>query len=192
MLTHLRPAVVMIALFTVVTGLLYPLAMTGVAQALLGGPANGSLLRDGAGHVMGSRLIAQGFAKPQYLHPRPSAAGNGYDPTASGGSNYGPLDPKLAQRVAGDAASLSKESPGARIPVDAVTASASGLDPDISPENARLQAPRIAVARGAAVADVQAVLDRFTSGRALLIFGEPRVNVLEANLALDAALPPRK
>ena len=124
MLTHLRPAVVMIALFTLVTGLLYPLAMTGVAQALLGGPANGSLLRDGAGRVIGSRLIAQGFARPQYLHPRISAAGAGYDPTASGGSNYGPMDPKLAQRIAGDAATLSKASPGQTLPVDAVTASA--------------------------------------------------------------------
>ena len=192
MLTHLRPAVVMIALFTLVTGLLYPLTMTGVAQALLRGPANGSLLLDGAGHVMGSTLIAQGFAKPQYLHPRPSAAGNGYDPTASGGSNYGPLDPKLAQRIAGDAATLSKAALGRTIPVDAVTASASGLDPDISPENARLQAPRIAAARYTTVPDVQTVLDRLTRGRALLIFGEPRLNVLEANLALDQALPARK
>ena len=192
MLIHLRPAIVMIALFTLLTGLLYPLAMTGFAQVLLSGPANGSLLRDGAGHVMGSALIAQGFAKPQYLHPRPSAAGNGYDPTASGGSNYGPLDPKLAQRIAGDAATLSKAAPGHRIPVDAVTASASGLDPDISPENARLQAPRIAAARNATVPEVQTVLDRFTKGRAMLIFGEPRVNVLETNLALDQAFPARK
>ena len=192
MLTHLRPAVVMIALFTLVTGLLYPLAMTGLAQALLRGPADGSLLRDSGGHVIGSKLIAQGFAKPQYLHPRPSAAGNGYDPTASGGSNYGPLDPKLAQRIKDDAATLSKDAPGVRIPVDAVTASASGLDPDISPENARLQAPRIAAARHVAVPDVQTVLDKFTKGRALLIFGEPRVNVLKANLALDQAAPLRK
>ena len=192
MLVHLRPAVVMIVLFTLLTGLLYPLALTGVSQVLFSGPANGSLLRDGGGHVMGSSLIAQGFAKPQYLHPRLSAAGNGYDPTASGGSNYGPMDPKLAQRVAGDAASLSKESPGAPIPVDAVTASASGLDPDISPENARLQAPRIAAARHAPVADVQTLLDRLAKGRTLAIFGEPRVNVLEANLALDQALPARR
>ncbi len=192
MLTHLRPAIVMIALFTLLTGLLYPLAMTGLSQVLLSGPANGSLLRDGAGHVLGSSLIAQGFARPQYLHPRISAAGNGYDPTASGGSNYGPLDPKLAQRVTGDAATLSKASPGAVIPADAVTASASGLDPDISPENARLQAPRIAAARHVAVTDVQTVLDSSIEGRALLIFGEPRVNVLEANLALDRVAPMRR
>jgi K+-transporting ATPase ATPase C chain len=192
MLVHLRPAVVMIALFTLLTGLLYPLALTGLSQVLLSGPANGSLLRDSAGHVLGSSLIAQGFAKPQYLHPRISAAGNGYDPTASGGSNYGPLDPKLAQRVAGDAAGLSKDSPGYRIPVDAVTASASGLDPDISPENARLQAPRIAAARHVTVPDVQTVIDRLTKARTLVIFGEPRVNVLEVNLALDQALPVQK
>ena len=189
MFTHLRPAVVMIALFTLVTGLLYPLAMTGLAQVLLSGPASGSLLRDSAGHVVGSSLIAQAFAKPQYLHPRPSAAGNGYDPTSSGGSNYGPLDPKLAQRVAGDAATLSKASAGAVIPADAVTTSASGLDPDISPENARLQAPRIAVARHVSVEKVQAVIDRLAQGRTLLIFGEPRINVLLVNRALDARLP---
>ena len=191
MLVHLRPAVVMIALFTLVTGLLYPLAMTGLAQVLLSGPANGSLLRDSSGHVLGSSLIAQGFAKPQYLHPRISAAGNGYDPTSTGGSNYGPLDPKLAQRIAGDAATLSKASPGAVIPADAVTASASGLDPDISPENARLQAPRIAAARHVDVAKVQAVIDGLAQGRTLAIFGEPRVNVLLVNRALDARLPTR-
>lgn len=189
MLVHLRPAIVMIALFTLLTGLLYPLAMTGLSQVLLSGPANGSLLRDSAGHVLGSGLIAQGFAKPQYLHPRISAAGNGYDPTSSGGSNYGPLDPKLAQRIAGDAATLSKASPGAVIPADAVTASASGLDPDISPENARLQAPRIAAARHASVAEVQAVIDGLVQSRTLAIFGEPRVNVLLVNRALDARLP---
>ena len=189
-MTHLRPAVVMIALLTLLTGLIYPLAMTGIAQALLSGPANGSLVRSASGQVIGSRLIAQGFAKPQYLHPRPSAAGAGYDPTASGGSNYGPMDKKLADRVAGDAATLSKAAPGAAVPADAVTASGSGLDPDISPENARMQAPRIAAARHVDVGQVQAVLDRFTRGRDLLIFGEPRVDVLDANLALDARLPP--
>ncbi len=191
MLVHLRPAVVMIALFTLVTGLLYPLAMTGVAQVLLSGPANGSLLRDSSGHVLGSSLIAQGFAKPQYLHPRISAAGNGYDPTSSGGTNYGPLDPRLAQRIAGDASTLSRASPGAVLPADAVTASASGLDPEISPENARLQAPRIAAARHVSVSDVQTVIDRFSKGRTLAIFGEPRVNVLNVNIALDAAAPSR-
>ncbi len=189
MLTHLRPAVVMIALFTLLTGLIYPLAMTGVAQALFSGPANGSLIRAADGHVLGSSLIAQGFARPEYLHPRPSAAGNGYDPTASGGSNYGPLDPKLAQRIAGDAATLGKASPGSLIPADAVTASASGLDPDISPENARLQAPRIAAARHVAVAAVLAVIDQGVRGRTWVVIGEPRVDVVVVNRALDARLP---
>ncbi len=191
MLTHLRPAVVMIALFTLLTGLAYPLAITGLSQALLSGPANGSLIHGAGGQVIGSRLIAQGFARPEYLHPRPSAAGNGYDPTSSGGSNYGPLDPKLAQRVAGDAAGLAKASPGAVIPVDAVTASASGLDPDISPENAELQISRIATARHAAPAAVQAIINGATKGRSLIVLGEPRVNVLLANRALDARLPAR-
>ncbi len=189
MFTHLRPAVVMIALFTLLTGLIYPLAMTGFAQALLSGPANGSLIHAADGHVVGSDLIAQNFVRPEYLHPRPSAAGNGYDPTASGGSNYGPLDPKLAQRVAGDAAMLGKSSPGSLIPADAVTASGSGLDPDISPENARLQAPRIAAARHVATAAVLAVIDSGVEDRALVVLGEPRVDVLTLNRALDARLP---
>ena len=192
MLSHLRPAVVMIALFTLLTGLIYPLAITGVAQAFLSAPANGSLIRGAGGRVIGSALIGQGFTRPEYLHPRPSAAGNGYDPTQSGGSNYGPLDPKLAQRIAGDAATLVKASPGAAIPADAVTASGSGLDPDISPENARLQAPRIAVARHVSTAAVQAILDDKTAGRVLLVFGEPRLDVLLVNRALDARLPVSK
>ena len=189
MLTHLRPAVVMIALFTLLTGLIYPLVMTGVAQALLSGPANGSLVRATDGHVIGSSLIAQGFARPEYLHPRPSAAGNGYDPTASGGSNYGPLDPKLAQRVAGAAAPLGKAAPRTRNPGAPVTASASGLDPDISPENARLQAPRIAAARHVSTQAVLAVIDSGVKDRSLVILGEPRVNVLALNRVLDVRLP---
>ena len=188
MFTHLRPAVVMIALFTLVTGLAYPLAMTGLAQALFPGPANGSLIHAADGHVVGSSLIAQGFSRPQYLHPRPSAAGNGYDPTASGGSNYGPLDPKLAQRVATDAAVLAKTSPGSLIPADMVTASASGLDPDISPENAQLQAPRIARARHVSTQIVQAIIESEVKERSWAIFGEPRVDVLTLNRALDARL----
>ena len=191
MLTHIRPALVMMALLTLLTGVLYPLAVTGIAQ-LLPGPAKGSLLTDVSGKVVGSALIAQGFARPEYLHPRPSAAGNGYDPTSSGGSNYGPLDPKLADRVKGDAGKLAKESPGAVIPNDAVTASGSGLDPDVSPENAALQAPRVAAARKAPLADVQAVIAGETRGRTLAILGEPRVNVLLVNRALDARFPVRR
>jgi potassium-transporting ATPase KdpC subunit len=187
-LAHLRPAVVMIAGFTLVTGVAYPLAITGVAQ-LMPGPAHGSLLRDGAGRVRGSALIGQGFSRPEYLHPRPSAAGNGYDPTSSGGSNYGPMDPKLADRVKGDAASIAKSAPGAAIPADAVTASGSGLDPDISPAYAALQAPRIAAARRAPVDAVRRAIDGATRGPTLGVLGEPRVNVLLVNRELDRALP---
>ena len=188
MLTHIRPAVVTIGLMTLLTGVAYPLAVTGIALALPG-PAHGSLLKDGAGRVVGSALIGQAFSKAEYLHGRPSAAGNGYDPTASGGSNYGPMDPKLADRIKGDAAAYAKDVPGRDIPADAVAASGSGLDPDVSPETAALQAPRIAAARRAPVAAVQAVIDGQTAGRTLLILGEPRVNVLAVNRALDAHLP---
>lgn len=188
MLTHIRPAVVTLGLMTLLTGVAYPLAVTGIALAMPG-PAEGSLVRDGSGRVVGSALIGQAFARPENLHGRPSAAGNGYDPTASGGSNYGPLDSKLADRVAKDAAALARGAPGASLPADAVTASGSGLDPDVSPAFAALQAPRIASARHAPVAAVQAVIDRETRGRDLLILGEPRVPVLAVNRALDAQLP---
>ncbi len=186
MLSHLRPALVTMALMTLLTGLLYPLAITGFAQAALAGPAAGSILYDGAGKPVGSALIGQSFAAPGYLHGRPSAAGNGYDPTSSSGSNYGPLDRKLAERVGKDAAALAKDAGGAAVPGDAVTASGSGLDPDISPEFARLQAPRIAAARGASVEALQALIDAETRGRTLGVLGEPRVNVLAVNRALDA------
>src|SRR5277367_1735434 len=142
MLQHVRPAVVMMALFTLVFGLAYPLAMTGIAGVAFPSQAGGSLVRDASGQVIGSSLIAQGFAKPEYLHPRPSAAGNGYDPTNSGGSNLGPLDQKLIDRVKGDAASIRKDDGPGDIPADAVTTSGSGLDPDVSPANAELQAAR--------------------------------------------------
>lgn len=192
MLTHIRPALVMIALMTLLTGGLYPLAVTGLANALLPGPGGGSVIRNAAGRPVGSTLIAQGFARPEYLHGRPSAAGNGNDPTSSSGSNLGPLDPKLTDRIAKDAAALRTETGAAAIPADAVTASGSGLDPDVSPEFARLQAPRIAAARGAPVAAVQAVIDGQTRGRVLAVLGEPRVNVLLVNRALDARFPAPK
>ena len=191
MLTHLRPAVVTLGLMTLLTGVAYPLAVTGIALALPG-PAGGSLVKDGAGRVVGSALIGQGFAQPGHLHGRPSAAGNGYDPTSSGGSNYGPLDPKLADRVGKDAAALAGEAPGAAIPSDAVTASGSGLDPDVSPAFAALQVPRIAAARHLPAGAVQAVIDGQTRGRDLMILGEPRVNVLAVNRALDAQTSTRR
>lgn len=187
MLSHLRPAVVSMGLFTVLLGLAYPLAVTGVAQAAFPGQANGSLVRDAKGAVVGSALIGQAFAQPGYLHPRPSAAGaNGYDASASSGSNLGPLNPALAQRVKAGADALRAENPGAAIPADAVTTSGSGLDPDISPEYARFQAPRIARARGAPVAAVQAVIEGQVEGRLFGFVGQPRVNVLAVNRALDA------
>jgi len=189
MLDHARPAIVAIAAFTLVTGIAYPLAVTGGAQLLFPRQANGSLIVDG-GRVVGSELIGQGFSKPEYMHGRPSAAGDkGYDATASGGSNYGPLEPKLAQRVAAASADLRKEAPGVMLPNDAVTASGSGLDPDISPEFARLQAPRIAAARGVPIAQVRTLIDQNTWGRTLGVFGERRVNVLLLNRALDRRLP---
>jgi K+-transporting ATPase ATPase C chain len=189
MLSHLRPALVSMGLFTALLGLAYPLAVTGVAQAAFPAQANGSLVRDAKGTVVGSALIAQAFAKAEYLHPRPSAAGTGYDASASSGSNMGPLNEALAKRVKTDADALRAENPGVVIPVDAVTTSGSGLDPDISPANARFQAPRIAKARGLPVAQVQAVIDRNVQGQLLGFIGQPRVNVLAVNRALDARFP---
>ncbi len=189
MLNYARPAVVMMVLFTLFLGLAYPLAITGAAGLMFPQQAGGSLVRDSSGQVIGSSLIAQGFAKPEYLHPRPSAAGSGYDPTASAGSNLGPMDPALAKRIAGDAATIGKEAGGLPIPADAVTTSGSGLDPDVSPENAHLQAARIAGARGVAIAEVQSVIDATTEPALLGFIGEPRVNVLAVNRALDARFP---
>ncbi len=190
MLAQLRPALVSMGFFTVLLGLAYPMAITGIAQVALPAPANGSLVHDAKGQVIGSALIGQGFARPEYLHPRPSAAGTGYDASASSGSNLGPMNEDLAKRIATDAAALRKEAPGA-IPADAVTTSASGLDPDISPDNAHRQAARIAATRGATVADVEALITAHTAGRTLGFLGQPRVNVLMTNLALDARYPVR-
>ena len=189
MLSHLRPAIVSAGLFTVLLGLAYPLAVTGVAQAAFPAQANGSLIKDAKGTVVGSALIAQAFAKPEYLHPRPSAAGSGYDASASSGSNMGPLNDTLIKREKTDADALRAENPGVAIPADAVTTSGSGLDPEISPANARFQAPRVAKARGLGVAQVQAVIDGQTQGPTLGFIGQPRVNVLAVNRALDARFP---
>jgi potassium-transporting ATPase KdpC subunit len=189
MLAQLRASIVMMALFTLVFGLAYPLAMTGAAGVLFPDQAGGSLIKDAGGHLIGSSLIAQGFAKPEYLHPRPSAAGNGYDPMNSSGSNLGPMDPALAKRMAGDAAAIRKDTPNAVIPADALTTSGSGLDPDVSPANAAMQAPRIAAARHLPVAQVQAVIDAETGQPFLGFVGQPHVNVLAVNRALDAAHP---
>lgn len=186
MLNHIRPAIVMIALFTGVLGVGYPLAVTGVAQAAFSDQANGSLVRDKEGRVVGSALVGQTFAAPGYLHPRPSAAGDGYDASASSGSNFGPLNPDLIARVKTDADALRSETGARAIPADAVTASASGLDPHISPAYAELQAVRIAKARGVGEAQVREVIRQHVEGRTFGVLGQPRVNVLLTNRALDA------
>ena len=189
MLSHLRPAFVSMGLFTLLLGLAYPLAVTGVGQAAFPAQANGSLLRDAKGAIIGSALIGQSFAKAEYLHPRPSAAGSGYDASASSGSNMGPLNDKLIEREKTEADALRAEAPGAAIPADAVTTSASGLDPDISPAYARLQAARVAKARGLSTAAVLAVVEGQIKPPLLGFIGQPRVNVLAANRALDARFP---
>lgn len=189
MLNQARPALVMVALFTLILGLGYPLAVTGVAQAAFPSQANGSLIKDDDGAIRGSALVGQAFEGDAYLHPRPSAAGDGYDASGSSGTNYGPLSPELATSVAERAAAIRAEDGPGVIPADAVTASASGLDPDISPAYARLQAGRVALARGLTVDQVQSIIEARTEGAFLGFIGQPRVNVLLVNRDLDARLP---
>jgi K+-transporting ATPase ATPase C chain len=189
MLSHIRPALVSMGLFTALLGVAYPLAITGVAQAAFPTQANGSLVRDAGGKVVGSALIGQAFARPEYLHGRPSAAGAGYDAGASSGSNMGPLNDALIEREKTEAAALRTENPGVVIPADAVTTSASGLDPDVSPAYARFQAPRIAKSRNQPEAVVRALIDAQVKQPLLGFIGQPRVNVLALNRALDARFP---
>ncbi|MGO9322988.1 MAG: potassium-transporting ATPase subunit KdpC [Terracidiphilus sp.] len=176
-------------LFTLVTavifGLGYPLLMTGLAHILFPRQAAGSLITSKDGTVIGSELIAQSFASDKYFHPRPSAAGNGYDATSSGGTNLAQSNAKLPQRMQADIDKLSAENPGKPVPIDMVTYSASGLDPDITPDNAYFQAPRIAKARGLTEDAVRNLIADHIQGRTLGLLGEPRVNVLDLNLALD-------
>ena len=189
MLSEIRPAIVSTVLFTLLLGVGYPLAVTGISKAVFPFQAEGSLIHDGSGKVIGSALIAQNFARPEYLHPRPSAAGNGYDASNSSGSNYGPLSADLLKRVKGDAAALRASTGRQEIPDDAITTSGSGLDPDITPAYALLQADRIARARGLSPDAVRAVIAAHVDQPFLGFIGQPRVNVLQTNLALDAKAP---
>jgi K+-transporting ATPase ATPase C chain len=178
---------------TVLTGLIYPGVVTGLCQVLFRWQANGSRLSAG-GKEIGSALIGQNFTKPEYFHPRPSAAGNdGYDATASTGSNYGPTSQKLIDRVKSSAEQFRKENPDytGPIPADLLTASASGLDPEISPASAEAQAARVAKARDTSLEQVEQLVSQNTKGPDLGFLGEPRVNVLKLNLELDRRFPPR-
>ncbi len=185
MLSEIRPAILMTLVLTALTGVVYPLAMTLLAQVVFPYQANGSLIVHD-GQIVGSELIGQGFAGDGYFHPRPSAAGtNGYDASASSGSNLGPVDAGLLKRVADSAKDLATEAPSGAIPVDAVTTSGSGLDPHVSPATAEMQIARVAKARGLSAEKVRALVQSHVEGRQYGVLGDPRVNVLALNLALD-------
>jgi len=191
MLKQLKPAILMTLVLCVLTGVIYPGVVTGFARVFFPKQADGSLVTVN-GRVVGSALIGQSFTRPEYFHPRPSAAGSGYDATASGGTNKGPTDAKLADTLVAQAIDSAVANDGAKkgaIPSDMVTSSGSGLDPDISPANARLQVARVATARGADASAVRALLDGHTKGRQFGFFGDPRVNVLLLNIAVDSAFP---
>ncbi len=190
MWSHLRPAIVAMVFFTLLLGIAYPLGITGLSQALFPAQAGGSLIRNQAGEIVGSEWIGQIFKDDAYLRPRPSAAGkDGYDAANSSGSNFGPLNEDLATRIKTDAEAIRAADGAGPLPVDAVTASGSGLDPHISPENAARQIERIARTRGAQPAQVAEIIAQNTQGYLLGFIGRPRVNVLTANLALDARYP---
>ena len=185
---NLITAVLMTIATTILLGIIYPLIVTGLAQVLFPKQANGQLIAKD-GKVIGSAILAQGFTGAAYFHPRASAAGNGYDPTNTNGSQLGPTNQKLIDRVKGDVATAQAENPGAAVPIDMVTTSASGLDPDITPANAKFQIPHVARERQAPIAEIEKLVAEHTEGRQWGFLGEPRVNVLELNLALDQRFP---
>jgi potassium-transporting ATPase KdpC subunit len=181
-------AIVYTLVTTVIFGIIYPLVVTGLSQLLFPAKANGSLIVRN-GQVVGSHLLGQTFSSDKYFHSRPSNGGNGYDPLASGGSNLGPTNQTLVNRVAQDVAKYQQENPGQPIPADLVTSSGSGLDPDISPASAEFQVARVAKARGTSPDQIRKLIAKHTQGRQLGVFGEARVNVLELNLDLDDSVP---
>jgi len=189
---NLLTAILMTIVTTGLFGLIYPLAVTGIAQLVFTDKANGQLIKHADGTIIGSRIIGQSFSGPGYFHSRPSAAGNGYDAGASSGANLGPTSQKLIDRIKADVAVLQAENPGKLVPIDLVTTSASGLDPHISPAAAEFQAPRVARERGITLSEVNASVAKNTEGRTLGILGEPRVNVLTLNLELDERRPMTK
>ena len=188
---NLITAVLMTLATTILLGIAYPLVVTGLAQLMFPKQANGQLIEKD-GKIVGSRIIGQGFSAPGYFHSRPSAAGAGYDAANSGGSNLGPTNQKLIDRVKNDVASAQADNPGTPVPIDLVTTSASGFDPHITPAAAEFQLPRVAKVRGITVEQLSALVAKHTEGRQWRILGEPRVNVLELNLDLDKEFPSTK
>jgi potassium-transporting ATPase KdpC subunit len=202
---HLRPAIVLTLFFVALTGIAFPVAVWATAQVVFPAQANGSLIRDAQGHVIGSALLGQSFSKPEYFHPRPSAAGAGYDAANSSGTNLGPTSDKLIHGLPDDPATQGVDesyagftqlaeayrqenglAADAMLPADAATRSGSGLDPHISPANAELQTARVAKARGVSIEQLRQLVAKYTEGRTWGVFGEPRVDVLRLNIALDS------
>lgn len=193
MMKNLTTAVLMSIVTTILLGLIYPLVVTGLAQVIFPAQANGSLIKSSDGTVIGSRLIGQPFSSPGYFRSRPSAAGpNGYDAASSGGSNLGPTNQKLIDRVKADVEKLQAENPGKPVPIDLVTTSGSGLDPHISPAAAEFQIPRVARERSISEPELRRIISAHTNGRQFGFLGEPTVNVLELNLDLDHTVPMKK